>query len=126
MSSWRRPQPFVRSFVDAAEFDERYGVVEEVLKELGHIPDPDALAQKVRDIGIELVSLELPCQQIAHCESSTPDARTLAEDVLERVEELRDQVATLSVDLQEIRIIADIAQSGKGEVINARGRSSSA
>ena len=122
--AWRKPE-IVRSYCDAEEFDEHYAVVEEIMKEIGKIPDPSDLTDRVRGIGTDLASLEMPCV-VAAADSSSPEVRTLARDVLEQVEALRDRVATLIVDLNEARTTAKIATSGKGEVINARGRPSTA
>jgi hypothetical protein len=96
----RKPQ-VVLSFVDAADFDKRYGVIEQILKEMGKIPDANGVVDRIRVLGSELVTLESPCFRIAESVTASDETRRLAQDVIGQVEDLRHQVAALIVDLTQ-------------------------
>ena len=99
----------VRSFLHADEFDQRYETVERVLHEMGRIPEPEDVTARLRVLGSELVGIESPCKKIA--ESAADDStRQLADQVVAHIECLRDQVASILVDLTESKQLNNIVR----------------
>ena len=101
----------VKSFVDAADYDQRYGVVEEIMREFGKIPKPDDLVVQMRMLGSALVSIESPCQKVVESDSTSDEVRILAVSVIEQIEAVRDRLASLVVNLRESQQAAKIAES---------------
>lgn len=101
----------VKSFVDAADYDQRYGVVEEIMREFGKIPKLDDLVVQMRMLGSALVSIESPCQKVVESDSTSDEARILAVSVIEQIEAVRDRLASLVVNLRESQQAAKIAES---------------
>lgn len=120
--SWRRPQQIIRTFVDADEYESCYATVEEVMRELGRVPDPVDTLSRIRVVGSGVASLGERLAHVAESAATQPASRILAVSVLEQVEQLQQQVACLVVDLEQAVQTTKIA---KGEQ-HAGGRPSPA